>query len=317
MGELAGYADRDLANLPAPLQRMFARYGLSAGDWDAIRGPANVPGGVDFLRATDVMAAMEGAGRAEERIAERYLEMILQETEYAVPNGTLQAKARAYGGLQRGVFTDELWRSAGQFKMFGISVALLQGQRIATEIMERGMWRGAGFAFALLATTTLYGALAMQLKEIAKGRDPRPMDDEKFWGGALLQGGGLGIYGDFLASEQNRMGGGLARTIAGPTADVVAGALSLTSGNMAEWLQGEKTNAGREAVRFMGGNTPGGSLWYLRAAYERVVLDNLQRMADPDAASAFRRRISKQKKDFGNDFWWRPGKSLPDRAPAF
>jgi hypothetical protein len=310
MGELARRAGETFGDLPAALQQTFRRYGLSGADWDAMRASAG-----DLLRPADVSRSMEIRGRGGENVAERYLEMILQETEYAVPSGTLQAKARSFGGLRRGVPTNEFWRSAGQFKMFGISVALLQGQRIATEMITRGYLRGAGYAGALLITSTLYGALAMQLKEIAKGRDPRPMDEEKFWGGALLQGGGLGIYGDFLASEQNRIGGGLARTLAGPSADVVAGVLSLTSGNMAQWLQGEKTNAGRELVRFLGSNTPGGSNWYLRSAYERVVLDELQRLVDPEAHAAFRRKIGKQKKDFGNEFWWRPGETSPRRGP--
>jgi hypothetical protein len=143
-------------------------------------------------------------------LAERYLEMILPETEYAVPSGGLKAQAIAYGGLRRGVARDEFWRSAGQFKMFGLSVAMLQGQRIANEIIANGGLRGAGYAAGLLITTTLYGALAIQLKEIGKGRDARPVDDAKFWGHAVLQSGGLGIYGDFLFAETNRMGGGLA-----------------------------------------------------------------------------------------------------------
>lgn len=317
MGELAGLADRRFDALPTAMQRTFRRYGLTPADWDAMRLDANLQqGGVDFLRPSDVQRAMAVAGRDGERIAERYLEMILQETEYAVPSGTLQAKARSYGGLRRGVLTNEIWRSAGQFKMFGISVALLQGQRIAVETVSRGMYRGAGYASALLITSTLYGALAIELKEIAKGRDPRSMNDPKFWGGALLQGGGLGIYGDFLASEQNRMGGGLARTLAGPSADVVAGALSLTSGNAARFLQGDNTNAGREAVRFLGQNTPGGSNWYLRLAYERLVLDELQRLADPEAHAAFRRKVGQQRTNYGNEFWWQPGERGPRRGPA-
>lgn len=314
MAELGVRADQSFGDLSGALQLTLGRYGLTASDWDAIRAAAG-----DLARPSDVARAMEAQGRQGERIAERYLEMILQETEYAVPSGTLQAKARSYGGLKRGVLTNEVWRSGGQFKMFGVSVALLQGQRIAAEMAQRGLYRGAGYASALLITTTLYGGLAIQLKEIAKGKDPRsmnPLDHPEFWGGALLQGGGLGIYGDFLAAEQNRMGGGLARTLAGPSADVAAGVLSLTSGNAAQYLQGEKTNTGRELVRFLGQNTPGGSNWYLRAAYERVVLDELQRLADPEAHSAFRRKVDQQRKNYGNGFWWTPGETSPSRGPA-
>jgi hypothetical protein len=322
MATLADYTAKTLDDLPKALRRTFKRYGLSAADWDAIRLDSDgLPIEVDFLRPSEVVDRLRLAGRERERIGERYLEMILQETEYATPTGTLQTKAMAYGRLQRGVLRDELYRSMAQFKMFGISVALLQANRIAIEAVSEGKWRGAGYAAALLIVTTLYGALAMQLKELAKGKDPRPMASRdpaelfKFWGGAMLQGGGLGIYGDFLASETNRMGGGLARTTLGPSGDVIAGLLSITSGTAARYLQGEDTNVGREVTRFLRGNTPGGSLWYLGLAYERAVLDQLQKQVDPEACKAFRRQIQKQRKDYGNDFWWSPGEPAPARVP--
>jgi hypothetical protein len=312
MAELAGRIGDTFGDLPAALQETFRRYGMTHDDWDVMR--VSLAG--ELLRPSDVARAAEAAGFGERRIGERYLEMVLQETEYAVPSGTLQAKARAYGGLRRGVLQNEIWRSGGQFKMFGLSVGLLQGQRIAAEMTQRGLYRGAGYAAALLITTTLYGALAMQLKELAKGRDPRPMDDPKFWGGAIFQGGGLGIYGDFISSESSRTGGGLAQTIAGPTADVVGGGLSILSQTFSRKVYGEEGgNAARDMVRFLGQNTPGGSLWYIRLAYERVLLDELQRQADPQAHAAFRRKVSKQLKDYGNNYWWKPGTSAPQRGP--
>lgn len=316
MATLKTHAGAEFGALPANLRRTLQRYGLEASDWDAARAVATDP---HFLKPADIERAHAGTDLEARRVGDRVLEMILQETEYAVPQGTLKAQASAYGGLRRGTVRDEFWRSAGQFKMFGISVAMLQAERVLNTALEDGAWRGAGYAASLLIVTTLYGALAMQLKEIAKGRDPRPMAGEhaaKFWGGALLQGGGLGIYGDFLASETNRVGGGLARTVAGPTADVAASVLALGPGNLSQAIRGEKTNTGRELVRFLGQNTPGGSLWYLRAAYERVVLDRLQRAADPQAWQAFRNQVNKQRKEFGNDFWWQPGEAAPRRGPA-
>lgn len=92
--------------------------------------------------------------------------------------------------------------------------------------------------------------------------------------------------------------------------------LALGPGNMAQWVRGEKTNTGREVVRFLGQNTPGGSNWYLRLAYERVLLDNLQRLADPEAHAAFERKIRMQRRDYGNEFFWAPGQSTPRRVPT-
>lgn len=141
------------------------------------------------------------------------------------------------------------------------------------------------------------------------------MDRKEFWGRALFQGGGLGIFGDFLVSSQSRTGGGVAETLAGPTAGTAAALLAMGFGNAGELIRGEKTNAGREGVRLLNSIVPGSSLWYVSLAYRRVLLDELQRQVDPEAQAAFSRAAQKQRKDYGNEFWWRPGDNSPGRTP--
>jgi hypothetical protein len=83
-----------------------------------------------------------------------------------------------------------------------------------------GRSRSALLAHLILATT-LGGFASLQAKQIAKGRTPRPLDEDghvdKVWLAAMLQGGGLGIYGDFLFGEANRNGLGFSvGSMAGP-----------------------------------------------------------------------------------------------------
>lgn len=317
MLEFADNVGRSFVELPAPLSSMLERYGLAEADWDGLRLDANgVPRqGLDLLTPMGVYEARQAAGLTD-NLHERYLEMILQEGEYAVPVGTLEAQARSYGSLRRGVLIDEVRRSAMQYKMFGLTVAMMQSHRIVAETLMRGVVTGAKIAAGLLIGTTLLGGLAIQLKELSRGKGARPMDNPKFWIAAMLQGGGLGIFGDFLFSEQNRFGGGLAETVAGPTVGNIAQALRLTAGNLQRGAKGEKTNVGREVVQFLGRNTPFSSLWYLRLGYERVLLDQLQELADPQAKAAWRRRVQMQKRDYGNDFYWQPGELAPRRLPV-
>lgn len=317
MVEFADHAGRGFAELPEGLRSMLQRYGLDASDWDALRlrGDGQPHQGLDLLTPMIVWETRQTAGIAD-ALHERYLEMILQEGEYAVPMGTLQAQARSYGSLRRGVFLDEIRRSAMQFKMFGMTVGLLQSQRIVAQSLLRGARTGAQIAAGLIIGTTVLGGLAIQLKELSRGKDPRPMTDPAFWMAAVLQGGGFGIFGDFLFSESNRFGGGLAETVAGPTVGNVSQALRLTVGNLQKGIKGEKMNVGREAVRFLGRNTPFSSLWYLRLGFERIFLDTLQELADPEASAAWRRRIQMQRRDYGNEFFWRPGELTPRRGPA-
>ena len=176
--------------------------------------------------------------------------------------------------------------------------------------------RGKGTYFAdLLISTTLMGALALQLKEMAKGRDPRPMDSPEFWGAALLQGGGLGIYGDFLFSNINRFDRGLEETIAGPVVGFLGDAVNLTAGNAVQAISGQDTNFTKEAISFAGRYTPGSTLWYSRLALERMVLDQGKLWADPDAQRKFRTLEKRYKREYGQNYWWRPGEMQPSRAP--
>ncbi len=101
--------------------------------------------------------------------------------------------------------------------------------------------------------------------------------------------------------------------------------MRFTVGNARELALGEDTRAGREFVRLLRNYTPGGSLWYLRLAYEREVLDQLQRVLDPSAARSFRRRVQSAR-EFDTRFFAPPGASViqgkgsvraPDISNAF
>ena len=89
----------------------------------------------------------------------------------------------------------------------------------------------------------------------------------------------------------------------------------LTLGNAQQALAGEDTNLGRETVDYFRKYTPGSNLWWFRAAWDRVLMDNVQRLVDPDAAQHFRRKERRNVRQFGNEYFWAPGDSAPARAP--
>jgi hypothetical protein len=192
---------------------------------------------------------------------------------------------------------------------------VLHGRRIAGMFASGEAMKGALYAGSLLLSTTLLGGMALQMKQVASGRDPQDMTDASFWGAALLQGGGLGIYGDFLFSNVNRYGGGFASTFGGALMGRANDLWNLTAGNVLQLASGEKTHFGRELNRFLRSNTPGSTIWYLRAAWERVLMDQLQFVMDPEANKAFKQRQKFYMREFGQKFWWEPGRMMPGRAP--
>jgi len=312
--EAGRHLGKKLADMPAALQATMRRYGISDRQWEML---ANVP-----LHQDHLLRPAEIAERVDASLAEKYLEMIQTETEYAVPNGSHRSRSLMLGKLQPGTLMGEIARSGAQFKSFGVVFGLLHGMRIHRQIVGGGGYKaakgwaaGAPYAGSLLLSTTLFGAMALQLKATAAGRDPRDVTDPAFWSAAMLQGGGLGIYGDFMFANVNRYGASLGSTLGGPTLQRVSDFWNLTAGNVIQLASGEKTHFGRELVKFARGNIPGGNIWYLKLAFEREVLDQVQFLVDPEANKAFKRQQQFWRRNFSNEFYWAPGERLPSRAP--
>lgn len=312
LGTMSDAFDQAWEGLDGDLRRVMERYGFDGAQWDALRKTAlHSEDGVEFLRPQDV---------ADQAIADRVLRMILTETDYAVPSATMRARAAMSFG-RPGTVAGEIGRNGLLFKSFGVSMIITHGARAAAQ----GAGGAASYAAVMVLTTTALGAFAIQAKEISKGRDPRPMDTGEFLGAAMLQGGGFGVFGDFLSSAESRFGGGPLETAAGPVAGLAVDMSNITVGNLFKLyrkLSGRNPdgsrpkgpNLGRDAVRMAQRYTPGSSLWYSRLAFQRIMLDTAQEWTDPDYRLAFA-RMEQRAREQEQRYWWRPGKSAPERAP--
>lgn len=286
----------------AKTQRLLKRYGFNEKDWDAIRmGAWAKPHQVDFLSPRLIEDA------ASSTLADRYLAMILMESDFASPQSMLRAKAAMFGKTRAGTIEGEFIRAAMQFKSFSFMWYMLHMQRAAREFVEGGKLTGVGYAASIFGVMTLGGALVIQLKNIKNGKEPEEMSftNKSFWARAVLQGGGLGILGDLLQAETNRFGGGALSTFGGPTFGLVDDAFQAITAPV-----GKPAEAARKTL----GYVPGASLWYVSTAYQRLVSDQVQRMLDPEAYKRFRSRELKQRQEYGNGFWWRPGQLKPEFA---
>lgn len=298
------FAEKSFAN-------MIRRYGLG-DDWNAIRSAQifNASDGVTFLRPDDIRAA------GHDRLAARVMAMINSEVDFAVPTSSMRAQIIAGGATKPGSIIGEVMRSALMYKSFPTTIIYQTHTRAALLALENGRGWGYGYAAAFLLTMGLFGAGSIQMKELAKGRDLRNMEQKEFWAAAMAQGGGAGIFGDFFLADVNRFGGGLAETIAGPVVGLANDLNRLTIGNVQQALAGKQTNVGRETVNFVRRYTPGSSIWWLRTTWDRLLMDNLQRSLDPDFDDYWKKRTGRQARQFGNGYWWAPGDNAPARAPG-
>ncbi len=289
--------------------------GITADDWAKIADPAalfTAPNGSKFI-ATKYWLEATSLPRAEaEGLAIRLQAVFEQQMEFAIPSVSLEGRAKFIGDSAPGTIGGELLRSSAMYKNYAISLTLNQYRRIMA--LETKTAR-AIYAAQLVGGMTIMGALAVQLKELSKGRDPRPMDDLGFWGAAMAQGGGIGIFGDFFKSETSRAGGGLAETLGGPVVGLAGDLTRLVASNTTRALNDENTYVGRDISNLARRYMPLTSLWPTRVALDRWAWDNLQRFLDPEAEAQFRRAEKRQQRTYGNASWWARGDLLPRRAP--
>jgi hypothetical protein len=320
-GHLADQVGKSLDQIDAPTRNMLLRHGIDAAAWDLIRQAAldEPRPGATYLIPAEI-AKLPG-GRD---LSEKYISMIMRETTYAIPEATPASQTLITGSTQPGTWAGEILRSGMQFKGFPVAFLTLHGGHIMRQLWDpRTRLAGATYAGALLIGMSLLGAVAIQLKEITSGRDPRKMTPNdalgaKFWLAAMQQGGGLGIFGDFLFSDVNRFGGSVAGTLGGPLAGRFEDLVKLSIGNARELGEVKlNTNFGRELVSFLKNSTPGQSLWFARLAWERLFFDQLQYLADPQAHVAMQRRMQHRRTEFGQEYYWRPGETSPRSGPDF
>lgn len=241
----------------------------------------------------------------------KLLSTVLEETDMAVIRPGPKEKFITGGNTVRGTWKGELTRSFFLFKSFPIAMIYRHWGR------AMGMDTAGGKALyiaKLMAATTVLGAVTQSVNDLLNGKNPRnydvtdPKKSWKNWLGAMLKGGSLGIYGDFLFSEATQHSkNGMLGTLEGPVFGLAEEAINLTQGNLIQMAKGEETNFGAEATRFIKGNLPGANLWYAKAALDHLVFQNIQEYYSPGYLSRMKTRA---KNEFGQTFYWDPGTGL-------
>ena len=314
---MAHYAEssaRAFNDLSPQQRRTLASYAITPEEWDIIRAsPMLEHDGARFISAERLLEAAPLDEVQRRRLATKWQEMIISEQRFAVPEADARTRTiSTAGGAGRGTIGGEFARSIFQFKSFPVSVLLLHMYR---GLSQPEAMSTMGYLAGLVTGTTVMGMLAMQLKDISRGKDPRDMTKNETWRAAFVQGGGAGIYGDFLFTDVNRFGGGLTSTFLGPTAGLLDDTAKLTLGNIQQGVRGEDMGLTQDMIRFAGSYAPGIQLWYTRLAFERAVIDQLRLMADPVETRRAQNRVERRYQREGQEFFWRPGSSTPDRFP--
>jgi len=243
--------------------------------------------------------------------------MVQREIDMGTPSASLRGRVVFQTGEGGSPLLAELGKSAAMFRSFP---ATILSNNVGRYLLDRRLgsgWTRARWVASFFVGTSIFGMLALQGKQIFLGRDPRDMTDLKNWGAAIMQGGGLGIFGDFLFDQINRFGGGMAKTLAGPQVGLIDDTRKLTVENIIQAASGQDTNFAAELTNYVARYMPGSTTWYLRSAIERMIVDQIHEAVDPKAHKKFRNKKRYYERTYDQGSWWAPGKALPDRAPDF
>lgn len=284
-------------------RRVLSLYDITAKDWDTIRASehADVDGKAYVLpeRIEDIQAA------------DKLRTYLTDQTSFLALEPDAKTRAYMLQSSRPGTWTGEMFRFLMQFKSF--TWAYMQ-KIVGRELYGRGYEGNSiigalrngngemqGLAQIILASTLLgYGSMA--LKDLAKGRTPRdptesPEKARDVFLAAMVQGGGAGIYGDFLFGESNRFGGGLLSTIAGPG----IGAFAEVGDLYRRAVRGEASAS--DALRTTLSNTPYANLFYTRIALDYMLLYQIQESMNPGYLRRMERDLEEK---HGQQFLLRP-----------
>nr|WP_324030891.1 hypothetical protein [Pantoea sp. JZ2] len=93
------------------------------------------------------------------------------------------------------------------------------------------------FFAAYMGGTMITGMFANQMNALLSGNDPIDMTKPGTWAGAMLKGGGFGIYGDFLLQDHTQYGSSIAATLGGPSLGLAESLMKLLITNPQKALQ--------------------------------------------------------------------------------
>lgn len=316
---LAQHKATDWADLPEHMTRMMGRYGIGEQEWHIARQAVKeAPNGTEYLMPSEIKNLPDSAfgdlkpreiQRLKDDIETGIRSYIVDRADFAAPTPGARERAMVTRNMKPGTVDGEAMKFVAQFKTFSISVLTKNfgemiyggGAKNLSEALLSGKGDMLGLA-NLIVGSTLLGYLAMTAKDLAKGRTPRDPRNASTWQASLLQGGGLGIYGDFFLGQTNRFGNSLLSTLAGPTLGTISDVDQIRAAIMAgdPW--------GAKAFHTVLNNIPFINLFYTRVALDYLVLYDLQERVSP---GYLHRTEQRMKRENNQEFILPPSKLIP------
>src|SRR6185437_12952763 len=257
---------------------------------------------------------------AKDRAASALMGLVYAEQDRAILEPGARVKVMLGADQDPDSVLGILGRSFSLFKTYSFDLTL---QHLTRALKYYDNWKGSvGYLASLIATTTLLGATANAINDIINGKDPRSLnlsakDGWKNWVSALVRGGGLGLYGDYLINTAGSRGNTLGETILGPLVSDASSIMDLIQKSIAAGTDPDADaerklhSPALEAERTVRSYTPGANLWYTRAVLDHLIFNELSDYLSPGYLMRQKARAQQQ----NQSMYWNPDEATPHRAP--
>jgi hypothetical protein len=317
--DFAQDAGKAFSDLHPGAQRVLGQYNIGPKEWDVIRASElHTSGGAKYLLPENI---------GDKKIADQWRTLITDQTSYSQlePDAKTRAMMLNVIGGQAGTMKGEIARSVLLFKSFN---AAFMTKTIGRELFGRGFeydnasWHNVFDALrggrngeqAALANVVLiataFGYASLLAKDLSKGiapQDPSTLTNPQRVAlimRAAQQGGGAGIYGDFLLGQANRAGGGIGDTILGPVVGRGTGAAQWIVKIIDESRKGEvKPDVGAGLFKGLESAVPGNNLFWARWGLDYMINYRVQEALNPGFLA---RREAQMQRDSQQHFIIRP-----------
>lgn len=208
----------------------------------------------------------------------RYMSMQGRLVREAVPRPGLEARAVVtHGGAKRGTVSGEIARTFWQLQSFPITVLFdtirLYGRSDRFVANKLGKLNDVA---RLTAQALFLGLIAIQAREISKGRTPMSVDNTSLWLNAAILSSPLGFGTDSIGklhNDSNRA----AKSLLGPTPGVMLKGFDILSDTYKNGIASGAELGLKEAGKV----TP--LPFYLKQLYQDRVIGSFREMLDPES----------------------------------
>ena len=307
-------ADMKFSNLELRERNFLTLYGIDEGKWDMLRSIKTLA--IDDKRYLTAEAAQDIPDAVVNKYVGRKLSarelrnfkndleltwrnVLSDQGTHGTPEPDTQIRSITNMGTVKGTGLGEANRFIMQYKNFAVSLyKKILRREMDSYGPDESKLIGATMIAATLMLGTIFGYLVLTTKDLLSGRSPRDPKKLSVLMQAFVQGGGGGIYGDFLMSEiQNQYGNGILETAAGPTASDLKKFIDMVK------TMNEPKKAGKKFLQLAEGHTPFINLYYTKAAYDYLIGYQIKEYLDP---GFFKRMKERNEKGRGQTYYFKP-----------